>query len=72
MAVVVDERKDYAVVFTGDSIRECENWIAEREKIEPEAVHAGVYGIDGTEAEDAAYQALRAAEAQAGREGTGR
>lgn len=36
----------YTVVFRG-TLAECEAWVADREKIEPENVHRGRYGIDG-------------------------
>lgn len=36
------------VMFCG-TLAECEAWVAEREKIEPENVHRGRYGIDAEE-----------------------
>jgi hypothetical protein len=35
----------YAVMFRG-TLAACEAWVADREKIEPENVHRGRYGID--------------------------
>lgn len=34
------------VLFRG-SLDDCEDWVAEREKIDPKKVHRGGYGIDG-------------------------
>ena len=60
--VVVDEeaRKN---VKRFASIEAAEQWIAKQEKVEPEKVHRGGYGIDYPEDMDAAYQARRQAEA---------
>jgi hypothetical protein len=50
-AAVIDEDSatkpgdKFLVVFRG-TLDDCEAWVAEREKVEPENVHRGRYGID--------------------------
>lgn len=47
------------ILFIGASVKQCEDWIAEREKTDPQGVHAGDYGIDADEeAMDAYYTRL--------------
>lgn len=42
------------------TVRRAEEYIAEREKRDPDGVHRGDYGIDPTPAAHAEYQRLRA------------
>lgn len=51
IVAIVDEEHDGGpkVVARTTTLREAENWIAEREKSEPEKVHRGGYGIDAPE-----------------------
>ena len=47
--VFVVRESDLEVMARFDTIQEAEQWIAEREKIEPDFVHSGAYGIDAPE-----------------------
>lgn len=58
---VVDSEQTYkdskgftrlTVVKRCDTVAEAEAFVAEREKVEPDKVHRGAYGIDGPEQGD--------------------
>jgi hypothetical protein len=48
---IVDEENNNGplVLKRFDTIAEAENWIAEQEKIDPDKVHRGGFGIDAPE-----------------------
>jgi len=46
-------------VFRASTIRKCEQWIAQREKTDPDGVHRGDYCIGGTPRAEWEYQRLR-------------
>lgn len=57
MAFVMDERTGQKVADNLPGWSAAEDWIAEREKIDPEGVHAGHYTVDGSPEEYAAWEA---------------
>jgi hypothetical protein len=41
--------REVKILYRCNTIKEAEDWIAEREKVDPDNVHAGHYGINAPE-----------------------